>query len=275
MRVKRFSILFSLFLLSVVIFGGYLTVSYVIQPGDNLYDIAKKFKVSPSTILDWNNLSNPLKLKTGQQIVIPQPEGFIYIVKQGDSLYTIARMFFTAVSDIMLANELSSDFIRPGQKLFIPQKSVGKAFNTEKGYIWPVYGVISSPYGWRVHPVTKQMSFHSGLDIAAPEGTPIFSSTSGTVSFTGEKSGYGLMVEVKSGNNIIRYGHLSKITVYVGQRVERGTLVGRVGSTGVSTGPHLHFEVLANSETVNPLALLPSSSKVYVLKEGVEAAGGE
>ncbi|HEY8541415.1 MAG TPA: M23 family metallopeptidase [Pseudothermotoga sp.] len=274
MRVKKLFILFSL-LVSVVIFGGYLTVTYVIQSGDNLYDIAKKFKVSASTILDWNNLSNPLKLKPGQQITIPQPEGFIYNVKQGDSLYTIARMFFTTVSDIMLANELSSDFIKPGQRLFIPQKSIGKAFNTEKGYIWPIYGVISSPYGWRVHPVNKQMSFHSGLDIAAPEGTPIFSSTSGVVSFAGEKSGYGLMVEVKSSNNTIRYGHLSKITVYVGQKVERGTLLGRVGSTGVSTGPHLHFEVLVNDSTVNPLALLPSSNKVYVLKEGIEAAGGE
>ncbi len=274
MRVKRLFILFSL-LVSVVIFGGYLTVNYVIQPGDTLYDIAKKFKISASTILDWNNLSNPLKLKTGQQITIPQPEGYIYAVKQGDNLYTIARMFFTTVSDIMLANELSSDFIKPGQKLFIPRKSIGKAFNTEKGYIWPVYGVISSPYGWRVHPVNRQMSFHSGIDIAAPEGTPIFSSTSGIVSFAGEKSGYGLMVEVKSNNNVIRYGHLSKITVYVGQNVERGTLIGRVGSTGVSTGPHLHFEVLVKNETVNPLALLPSSNKVYVLKEGIEAAGGE
>lgn len=272
--MKKLFILFSL-LMSVAVLGGYLTVTYVIQSGDNLYDIARKFKISASTILDWNNLSNPLKLKSGQQITIPQPEGFIYTVKQGDSLYTIARMFFTTVSDIMLANELNSDFIKPGQRLFIPQKSIGKAFNTEKGYIWPVYGVISSPYGWRVHPVNKQMSFHSGLDIAAPEGTPVFSSTSGVVTFAAEKSGYGLMVEVKSNNNVIRYGHLSKITVYVGQKVERGTLLGRVGSTGVSTGPHLHFEVLVNNDTVNPLALLPSSTKVYVLKEGIEAAGGE
>ncbi|MEJ5229973.1 MAG: M23 family metallopeptidase [Pseudothermotoga sp.] len=272
--MKKLFIAFSLWL-CVTILGGYLTVSYVVQPGDNLYSIAKKFKVSPSTILDWNSLANPLKLKSGQQITIPQPEGYLYVVKQGDNLYSIARAFFTSVSDILIANELSSEVIRPGQKLFIPQKIIGKAFNTEKGYIWPVYGVLSSPYGSRVHPITKQMSFHSGIDIAAPEGTPVFSSTAGVVAFAGEKSGYGLMVEIRSSNSVVRYGHLSKITVYEGQGVERGTLIGRVGNTGVSTGPHLHFEVIVNSKTVNPLALLPSSNKVYVLKEGVEAAGGE
>ncbi|ABV33312.1 MULTISPECIES: peptidoglycan DD-metalloendopeptidase family protein [Pseudothermotoga] len=266
-----------LLLVAVLICGGYLKVSYVIQPGDTLYEISKKFKISISTILDWNTLLDPLKLRVGQQITLPQPEGFLYTVKQGDNLYTIARMFFTTVNDIRIANDLSSDFIKPGQELFVPRSCIGKAFNTEKGYIWPVYGILSSPYGWRVHPITKQMSFHTGIDIAAPEGTPVFSSTNGVVSFAGERSGYGLMVEIKTGKDVVRYGHLSKICVYKGQSIERGSIIGRVGSTGVSTGPHLHFEVLANNNTINPLAILPSTSKVYVLKEGVEeiGAGGE
>lgn len=242
-----------------------------------MYDIARKFKVSPSTILDWNNI-NPLRLSPGQRLVIPQPEGLIYTVKKGDTLYSIAKSFFTSVSDIKTANNLNSDNIIVGQKLFIPLSCIGKAFNTEKGYIWPVYGVISSPFGWRRHPITKKMSFHSGVDIAADEGTPVFASAPGTVIFAGEKAGYGLLVEVKGSREIFRYAHLSKITVYVGQRVSTGTLIGRVGSTGVSTGPHLHFEieVLSKGETVNPLAYLPSSTKVYVLREGFEEGmGGE
>lgn len=276
MNVRRtlcFLLLISLFAVAV---GGYLTVTYVVQQGDTLYDIARKFKVSPSTILDWNNV-NPLRLSHGQRLVIPQPEGLIYTVKKGDTLYTIAKSFFTSVADLKAANDLTSDNIVVGQKIFVPVKSIGKAFNTEKGYIWPTYGAISSPFGWRRHPITKQMSFHSGIDIAAPEGTPVFASAPGTVIFTGEKAGYGLLVEVKGSREIFRYGHLSKITVYVGQRVERGTLIGRVGSTGVSTGPHLHFEieVLNKGETVNPLAYLPSSTKVYVLTETTEGMGGE
>ncbi len=275
MGVRRILCFLLLMVLFVIVLGGYLTVTYIVQQGDTLYDIARRFKVSPSTILDWNNI-NPLKLSPGQRLVIPQPEGLMYTVKKGDTLYSIAKSFFTSVSDIKSANNLNSDNISVGQKLFIPMSCIGKAFNVEKGYIWPTYGVISSPFGWRRHPITKQMSFHSGIDIAAPEGTPVFASAPGTVIFAGEKSGYGLLVEVKGSKETFRYAHLSKITVYVGQRVDRGTLIGRVGSTGVSTGPHLHFEieVLAKGEVVNPLAYLPSSTKVYVLRESAEEGMG-
>ncbi|HBT39854.1 MAG: Peptidase M23B [Thermotoga sp. 50_1627] len=275
MGVQRILCFLLLIFLLGVALGGYLTVTYIVQQGDTLYDIARKFKVSPSTILDWNSI-NPLRLSPGQRLLIPQPEGVMYIVKKGDTLYSIAKSFFTTVSDIKMANDLNSDSIAVGQKLFIPISCIGKAFNVEKGYIWPTYGVISSPFGWRRHPITKQMSFHSGIDIAAPEGMPVFASAPGMVIFAGEKSGYGLLVEVKGSKEIFRYAHLSKITVYVGQRVDRGTLIGRVGSTGVSTGPHLHFEieVLAKAEVVNPLAYLPSSTKVYVLRESAEEGMG-
>lgn len=276
MSVRRISCFLFVFFFLVTAFGGFLTVTYFVQQGDTLYDIARKFRVSPSTILDWNNV-NPLKLSVGQKLIIPQPEGILYTVRRGDTLYNIAKAFFTSVSDIKQANNLTGDNISVGQKLFIPTASIGKAFNIEKGYIWPTFGVISSPFGWRRHPVTRQMSFHSGIDIAAPEGTPVFSSAPGTVVFTGERSGYGLLVEVRSSKEIFRYAHLSKITVYVGQKVDRGTLIGRVGSTGVSTGPHLHFEieVLSKEEVVNPLAYLPSTTRVYVLREGTEGMGGE
>ncbi|WP_461767187.1 LysM peptidoglycan-binding domain-containing protein [Pseudothermotoga sp.] len=274
--MRRISCFLFVFFFLVTAFGGFLTVTYFVQQGDTLYDIARKFRVSPSTILDWNNV-NPLKLSVGQKLIIPQPEGILYTVRRGDTLYNIAKAFFTSVSDIKQANNLTGDNISVGQKLFIPTASIGKAFNIEKGYIWPTFGVISSPFGWRRHPVTRQMSFHSGIDIAAPEGTPVFSSAPGTVVFTGERSGYGLLVEVRSSKEIFRYAHLSKITVYVGQKVDRGTLIGRVGSTGVSTGPHLHFEieVLSKEEVVNPLAYLPSTTRVYVLREGTEGMGGE
>jgi murein DD-endopeptidase MepM/ murein hydrolase activator NlpD len=114
---------------------------------------------------------------------------------------------------------------------------------------------ITSPYGWRVHPITGVSKFHKGIDIAAPSGTPVYSLKSGTVMYTGyDANGYGNYVMVDHGDIISLYAHNSSIAVSVGQQVKGGQLLCYSGNTGGSTGPHLHFEVrLAGSgETINP-----------------------
>nr|WP_221236852.1 M23 family metallopeptidase [Thermosipho japonicus] len=263
------------FLIAAGLFANYYILNYYIQPGDTLYLISKEFNVSPSVILDWNDI-DPYHLKVGQSIKIPQPNGIIYEVKQGDTLYDISLRFFTTVDAIKKANNLLSNFIYVGQKLFIPIDYVGVAFNVyDKSFIWPVYGKISSTYGWRVHPIYHRKSFHTGIDIAAPEGTPIFSATNGVVTHAGEYGGYGLAVIVKYGNYEIVYGHMSKVSVYKGQTIKKGELLGRVGSTGISTGPHLHFEVRINGKHTNPVAFLPSYGRMYVLKDQGLYLGGE
>lgn len=118
----------------------------------------------------------------------------------------------------------------------------------------PVRGRITSPFGYRIHPVLKYRRLHTGVDIAAPSGTPIVSAGGGEVVFAGWRGGYGNTVIIDhGGGRATLYGHMSSITARSGQVVKRGQMIGRVGSTGISTGPHLHYEVRINGKPVNPL----------------------
>ena len=126
------------------------------------------------------------------------------------------------------------------------------------GFTRPVNGKITSPFGTRIHPIFKRRIFHSGVDIGAPYGTPIKAANSGRVMFVGWYNGYGKVVIIDHGkiNNIpttTLYAHMSQSTVKQGSNVAKGQVIGKVGTTGYSTGPHLHFEVRQNGNPVNPL----------------------
>ncbi len=122
---------------------------------------------------------------------------------------------------------------------------------------WPVQGTITSTFGTRIHPIFKTKITHTGLDISAPLGTPVKAADAAEVLFTGWLSGYGRVVILDHGGNLTTvYAHLSKIECTEGQKVTRGGLIGRVGSTGVATGNHLHFETRVNGDAVNPMRYL-------------------
>jgi len=136
----------------------------------------------------------------------------------------------------------------------------------ERGYtptIWPVYGELEGGFGGRRNPFGGPgWEFHTGQDIEAPMGTPVVAGASGHVSFVGWQNGYGQLVVIDHGGGLsTRYGHLSHIDVEAGQQLSRGQLLGKVGSTGRSTGPHLHYEVRINDEPVNPLQYLLMNPK--------------
>ncbi|MGM9517665.1 MAG: murein hydrolase activator EnvC family protein [Acidaminococcus sp.] len=125
-------------------------------------------------------------------------------------------------------------------------------------FMWPVNGEITSPFGWRVHPIWGTQIFHAGLDIGADYGEPVHAADSGTVVYAGWMGGYGNAVMIDHGGGLVTlYGHNSSITVGEGQQVGKGETIALAGSTGNSTGPHCHFEVRVHGEVTNPLQYLP------------------
>lgn len=121
--------------------------------------------------------------------------------------------------------------------------------------LWPVKsGRITSKFGNRNHPVLKSVKFHRGVDIAVSLGTPVYAGIKGIVTFAGKRGNYGNLVEIEGSDGIkVRYAHLSKIDVIAGQRVSDGEKVAETGNTGMSTGPHLHYEIIVDDSPVNPL----------------------
>ena len=134
--------------------------------------------------------------------------------------------------------------------------------------------MLTSSYGVRRDPFTGATAFHAGLDFRGPLGAPIYAAAKGRVSFVGQRSGYGNVVEISHGNGLVtRYAHMSAFHSHVGQEVAPGDVIGAIGSTGRSTGPHLHFEVRINGQAVNPRPFLEAAP--HVLKEARRVQPGE
>lgn len=154
--------------------------------------------------------------------------------------------------------------------------------NGNRGLIFPLIGSaeITSGFGWRLHPILGTWLMHSGRDLAAPEGTPVVAALSGRVMSSGDAGGYGLAIEIEHDNprRITLYGHLSELYVREGDRVRQGDVIGRVGSTGRSTGPHLHFELRMPQEggwvAVDPGEFEPAGGGVQVAGGGQPGLGG-
>ena len=157
-----------------------------------------------------------------------------------------ARLTARRSSLDLLAGEMRRDF--PGAANFVSDD----APHTTPS-IWPTAGYVSSPYGLRF----GGTEFHQGIDIAAEMGTPIVAAADGVVTAAGWNGGYGNMVDIDHGNGVVtRYGHASAVAVSVGQQVRRGEVIAYVGSTGRSTGPHVHYEVRVDGQPVNPAGYL-------------------
>ena len=136
--------------------------------------------------------------------------------------------------------------------------------------LWPVQGQVTGSFGERIDPFNGEGAFHSGVDIGSSYGAPIIAPADGTVTFTDTLGGYGKAIMIDHGNGIsTRYGHLSGFAVTAGQKVHRGDVIGYVGESGRSTGPHLHYEVRINDTPVNPYKYL----RITVAHNGGFAAG--
>lgn len=236
---------------------------------NNVAAVAKSYGTTLGAIQATNNNEFVL-LYPGMRMTVLNRDGQLYEVrKSSETLDSVIAKFKVGTDErrkfkelVVRANNLPGiALLAPyeldkGQRLLIPGIRVN--FDT---YRFPFESQarprISSPFGYRFHPVLKSRRMHDGLDIPKPYGTPVYPARSGRVMEAGWHEGYGQLIEIRHFNGeTTRYGHLSKIYVKPGDIVQRGkTLIGRVGSTGLSTGPHLHFEVRdKNGKAVNPSA---------------------
>lgn len=244
-------------------------VDYAVLGGDTLSTIAKKFDVSTDT-LKWANSLKSDTIKPGQIIKVPPGTGVVHKVVSGDNIYTIAKKYNVDAQNIL--NFPFNDFadldtfsLTSGQTLFVPNGSVlpPKPVSIPGGFysgpiqagargnsnfIWPTSGGVTQYPIW----------YHMALDIANNALPPVLASDTGTVTFAGCLTyGYGCHIILDHGNGYqTLYGHLSSIGITPGQAVSQGQQIGNLGSTGRSTGPHLHFEIRSGGAQLNPLNFL-------------------
>lgn len=239
--------------------------TYRVKSGDMIGFIADKYDVTQDTIISINNIKQSRLIQVGQYLKIPSMPGILYSTKsKGETPATIAEKYKVDAEKCAIVNNVSVDTeFESGVSVFVPDAQLDWATRQEiNGDLFrkPLHSryYLSSYYGWRDSPFnTGKRSFHTGIDMACSTGTPIYPAMDGVVTAAGYDATYGnyVIVQHHSGYKTL-YGHMSKITCKKGNFVYTTTQIGKVGSTGLSTGPHLHFTVYKNGKTVNPLGLL-------------------
>lgn len=242
-------------------------IEYEVQPGEMLTHIAARFGISLETLVGSNatSLDDLQNVQPGTVLKIVK-NGVLHRVKRGQTLTDISRTYGVSLEEILRVNRLEGrEYIYPNEEFFIPNAVTSPGFTylqmaggTKSFFAWPVRGELTSGFGPRIHPISGEPSFHEGIDVAVPEGTDVYAACAGRVRFAGHHNGYGLYVVLEHSNGYrTLYAHLSEIVVYRGQFIEGGQRIARSGTTGNSTGPHLHFEIVQYGRPLNPLALLP------------------
>jgi murein DD-endopeptidase MepM/ murein hydrolase activator NlpD len=234
---------------------------YRAHAGDTMSGIATKLGMDIDTISSMNRVEGRgvHNVTVGEVLKIPSQNGISLTVAADFDAQ--CRTYGVSPEDVLAANSLTRGQVSTGMRLFFPgvqHTGYARSLAVGVGVALPLRGWESSPYGWRADPFTGERSHHSGVDIAAPEGSPIRSATDGVVIAAGYDSMLGNYVEVRAqlGYSYV-YGHMSTILARGGGRVATGSLLGLVGHTGYATGPHLHFEVRLNGVPQNPRNYLP------------------
>ena len=265
MKRKNFKVV--IIVLSIVFVSASWTSSCIaelihkVKAGETLSGIARKYDVSVKSIAKTNNLKSLDRIQIGKKLIIPidgtkpknaggPADGTWHTIKFGDTLISIARKH--NIKDwrkLQQINGISNPKrLQIGKEIFIP---VHGSVGFEIPLRIPL--IVTSHYGYRNHPVTRHYRLHEGIDFRARTGTRVYASKTGTVTYASRKGGYGKTVSIQHEDDFsTSYGHLSRIYVSVGDFVRQGQVIGLSGNTGISTGPHLHFEIRHKGKSENP-----------------------
>jgi LysM repeat protein len=260
--MKRTLIYVSTIVLFIAAFAGTKSNAgsqqHSVQKGDTLWGLSRKYKVPLKSIAQANRIKLTKRLQIGEKLLIPgtSTQDTWYFVKAGDTLWNISRRYNVELKDLQRVNGISSSrsrYLQIGTRIRIPNGEEVVTFaNPLRGSL-----VVTSKYGYRPHPVTGRYQMHEGVDFRAATGTSIYASRAGKVIFAGRKGGYGKVVGIEHGDDFTTwYGHLSRIRVKTGEWVSQGKVIGLSGNTGVSTGPHLHFEIRYKGRSEKPTQYL-------------------
>ncbi|MDR2923638.1 MAG: M23 family metallopeptidase [Treponema sp.] len=240
---------------------------YKVQQGDTVSGIAERYSLSMGSIIAFNQLNEAWNLRSGKVLKIPNMDGVPYTIKKGDTISAIAAKMKVPQNAILDANDILNENIPAGKVIFIPggkmdANELSRAIKRPviEKMIYPVNNKrVTSNYGWRedpVNPVAGQMTFHRAVDLAGRMGDPVKAALKGTVLHIDNNRNLGNFIILKHGEYQTLYAHLSAVLVKKGEEVNQGQMIGKVGETGYTTGPHLHFEVFRNGNRINPLEIL-------------------
>lgn len=240
-------------------------LEHTMSEGETLSGIASSLGVTVDQIMSSNRIFSSQSIQVGQTLRVPE-EGILHLVKKGQTLTDISLTYAVPIGEIISANAITDPGkIYAGQEIIIPhgdahlwETVIRLSLGKETRFIYPLMGEVVSTFGWRVHPVLGHRHHHNGMDFDVPTGTTVHAAAMGTVYTVGENEGYGTWIVLEHQEGYYTtYGHLSTVFVNKGQFVETGQPIAESGNSGISSGPHLHFEVRHGEFPIDPLRYLP------------------
>jgi len=265
--MKNIKKLIFLLTITVVLISCSSSKFYTVKKGDSLYTISKKKKISITELKKINNLDSN-NIYPGQKLYLKPPrtktsKESYHIVQSGDTLYGISQKYGVSIAELKKINNLKNNILYKGDKIYLGKHST-KTTNLHsrhskntalRNFHKPLKTmVVTSPFGYREHPVLGRKILHTGVDLRASMNTPVYSPANGVVTYAGWMNGYGKIIIINNGNGYeTRFAHLNRFLVKKGERVTRGKVIAKTGRTGRVTGPHLHYEIRHNNKPINPM----------------------
>ena len=229
--------------------------TYTCTKDDTVITLSARCNIPQETIATLNRIPSVDNNLSGKTVFLPTVTGLFITKSPATTLeHILSKKNFDYDSTLCYSINGDSFYFLPDTRF----EATERAFFLDTSLISPLpQGVLTSSYGMRISPITGVEQFHNGVDLAAPKGTAVYAARSGVVRLAGSDRVYGNYVIIKHDNNTESlYGHLESYSVKKGQTVEKGAVIGKVGTTGLSTGPHLHFEIRMDGKSQNPPAYL-------------------